>query len=93
MATKLEARVSEHDRQIAAIRKLILQGMKMINSMSALQRKTEAGLLRLEGQQEATRQDLRELAASQRKTDAQLQSFIRSMERGRNGHSKQPSPG
>ncbi len=93
VATKLEARVSEHDRQIAAIRKLILQGMKMINSMSALQRKTEAGLLRLEGQQEATRQDLRELAASQRKTDAQLQSFIRSMERGRNGHSKQPSPG
>jgi len=56
----LEARVSEHDRQIAAIRKLILQGMKMINS----------------------------LAASQRKTDAQLQAFIRSMERGRNGHSQ-----
>jgi hypothetical protein len=91
VATKLETRVSEHDRQIAAIRKLILQGMKMINSLSALQRKTEAGLLRLEGQQEATRQDLRELAASQRKTDAQLQAFIRSLERGRNGHSKPPS--
>lgn len=83
MATKLEARVSEHDRQIAAIRKLILQGMKMINSLNA-------GLLRLEGQEEVTRQELRELAASQRKTDALLQAFIRSMERGRNGHSKAP---
>ena len=69
VATKLEVRVTEHDRQTAAIRKLILQGMKMINSLAASQR---------------------ELAASQRKTDAQLQAFIRSMERGSNGHSKLP---
>jgi hypothetical protein len=92
VATKLEARVSEHDRQIAAIRKLILQGMKMINSLAASQaasqRKFDAGLLRLEGQQEAFRQDLRELAAAQRQTEIQLKAFIRSMERGRNGHSK-----
>ena len=57
---KLEVRVSEHDREIAAIRKLVLQGMKMIV----------------------------QLTAAQRKTDAQLSAFIRSMERGRNGHSK-----
>jgi hypothetical protein len=81
VATKLEARVAQHDREIAAIRRLILQGMKMIN-------RTEAGLLRLEGQQEETRKDLRELAASQRKTEAMLQALIRSLERGRNGHSK-----
>jgi len=62
MPSKLEIRVAQHDREIAAIRKLILHGMKIINS----------------------------LAASQRKTDAQLQAFIRSMERGRNGHSKLP---
>jgi hypothetical protein len=31
MPSKLEARVTEHDRQIAAIRKLILTGMKMLN--------------------------------------------------------------
>jgi hypothetical protein len=31
MPSKLEARVFEHDRQIAAIKKLILTGMKMIN--------------------------------------------------------------
>jgi hypothetical protein len=81
VASKLEARVSAHDREIAAIRKLILQGMRMIGRI-------EAGLLRLEGLQEVTRNDLRELAASQRKTDAQLQSLMRSLERGRNGHSK-----
>jgi hypothetical protein len=69
MASKLEARVSAHDREIAAIRKLILQGMKMINALSA---------------------EVRELAAAQRKTDAQLQSLMRSLERGRNGHSKLP---
>ncbi len=28
--TKLEARVTQHDREIAAIRKLVLQGMKML---------------------------------------------------------------
>ncbi len=31
MATKLEARVTQHDREIAAIRKLILAGMKLLN--------------------------------------------------------------
>jgi hypothetical protein len=31
MPGKLETRVTEHDRQIAAIRKLILTGMKMLN--------------------------------------------------------------
>ena len=31
MSSKLEARVSELDRQIAGIRKLIMAGMKMLN--------------------------------------------------------------
>jgi hypothetical protein len=30
MPSKLEARVIQHDREIAAIRKLVLQGMKML---------------------------------------------------------------
>jgi hypothetical protein len=30
MPSKLESRVTQHDREIAAIRKLILQGMKML---------------------------------------------------------------
>jgi len=35
MPSNLEARVAQHDREIAAIRKLILVGMKMINSNNA----------------------------------------------------------
>jgi hypothetical protein len=30
MPSKLEARVTQHDREIAAIRKLVMQGMKML---------------------------------------------------------------
>ena len=41
MPSKLEARVAQHDREIAAIRKLILTGMRMINSLAASQRKTD----------------------------------------------------
>jgi hypothetical protein len=54
-----QERLTKHDREIAAIRKLVLTGMKMIVS----------------------------LTASQRKTDEQLQDFIRSL-RGTNGHAK-----
>lgn len=41
---KLGVRVSEHDRQIAAIRKRVLQGMKIIVQLAAAQRKTAAQL-------------------------------------------------
>jgi len=61
----LKQRVDEHDREIAAIRKLLLQGAKM--------------LVRIE--------------ASQKKTDALLQTFLKSMQRGNeNGHSKRKIP-
>ena len=56
MPSKLETRVTEHDRQIAAIRKLILTGMKMLNetqtqvkALTASQRETDRmlqGLIR-----------------------------------------------
>jgi Xaa-Pro aminopeptidase len=61
----LKERVDKHDREIAAIRKLIHTGMKM--------------LVKLE-------EEVRELTASQRETDRQLQAFIRSLRRGSNGH-------
>lgn len=80
MPSKLEARVSRHDREIAAIRKLIVTGMKMLV-------KSDRNLLRLEGAQIAMRDDMRELAAAQRETDRQLKGLIRALERGRNGHS------
>jgi len=85
MATFKE-RIDRHDREIAAIRKLIHAGMKMLV-------KSDENLLRLEGDQIALRQEqiaflkeLRELRASQRETDRQLQAFIRSLRRGSNGH-------
>jgi hypothetical protein len=43
----LKERVDEHDRQIVAIRKLILTGMKMINAIAASQQRTETSLLEL----------------------------------------------
>jgi len=55
VADSLEARVSRHDREIAAIRKLIVTGMKILVQ-------SEKNLFRLEGMQEEMRKDLRELA-------------------------------
>jgi septal ring factor EnvC (AmiA/AmiB activator) len=72
VATKLEQRVSKHDREIAAIRKLILAGMKMINQLAS------------EGVE--TRKELRELAVEQRANARQLDGLIRSLRRGTNGH-------
>ena len=62
MPSKLEARVAQHDREIAAIRKLILVGMKMTNRNSELARRNE--------------EMIRALAESQRKTDRLLREFI-----------------
>jgi hypothetical protein len=81
MPSKLEARVSEHDRQIAAIRKLIVVGMKMINQAQVQAKENWAQIKAL-----ATSQ--RELAASQRETDRMLKGLIQKLERGRNGHGK-----
>ena len=67
----LKERVDRHDREIAAIRKLIQTGMRMLV-------KFDQNMLRLEGQQDELRRDLRQLATSQRETDRQLQALIRS---------------
>ena len=81
MPSKLEARVTEHDRQIAAIRKLILVGMKMINE-AQVQAKENRALAR------ENQAQIKALAASQRETDRMLRGLIQSLERGRNGHGK-----
>jgi hypothetical protein len=71
MPSKLEARVTEHDRQIAAIRKLIVTGMKMIvhsqtqiKALAASQRETDRmlkGLIRSQerGRNGHSRADIR----------------------------------
>jgi hypothetical protein len=60
--------LSKHDREIAAIRKLILLGMKLINLQ----------------QQESLkfRKDLRELQQAQKRTDSALRNFIESRTNG-----------
>jgi len=42
----LSERVSQHDREIAAIRKLVLTGMKMLVEVQRAQKKTEQTLER-----------------------------------------------
>ena len=68
------SRVTEHDRQIAAIRKLILAGMKMISDGQVLAKENRA--------------QIKALAASQRETDRMLKGLIQSLDRGRNGHGR-----
>ena len=41
MSSKLEARVAQHDREIDAIRKLVLQGMKMLVRIEAALERTD----------------------------------------------------
>ena len=79
MDSKVEIRLTKLDRQVAAMQKLILTGMKMLV-------KHDRHLLRMEGLQEEMRTEMRLLAAQQRETSKTLDRFIRSMERGRNGH-------
>jgi ABC-type Fe3+-citrate transport system substrate-binding protein len=50
----VEARLAQHDREIAAIRKLILQGMKLVVS-------TQRELRQLAAEQRITEKKLREL--------------------------------
>ena len=70
----LRERVDKHDREIAAIRKLIHTGMKM--------------MLKGEEEHAVFRKELRELAAQQRATARELEAFIRSLRRGGNGHTR-----
>lgn len=88
MATEpVAAKVARHDREIAAIRKLILAGMKMIAGVQKTQKQTDQQLLKLAGEHVQTQRELRLLAAEQRETKRMLQGLIRSLERGRNGGS------
>jgi hypothetical protein len=72
----LKERVDQHDREIAAIRKLILTGMKMIN-------RNQEQITELRAIQKVSQQELRELNAT-------VRDFVDSMRRGSNGHTKRP---
>lgn len=72
----LKERADLHDREIAAIRKLILTGMKMIN-------RNQEQINELVAEGKRTDQRLRSLEAS-------VQQFVDGLRRGGNGHSKRP---
>lgn len=77
MAT-LKERVDKHDREIAAIKKLLMQGMRLLVDGERRSREEHAKI----------RQDIRRLEASQERTDKALQVLIGSLKRGGNGHAK-----
>lgn len=82
MPSKVEARLNQHDREIGAIRKLILQGMKMLVENEVQIKENVAQLKALALAQRATDKKLDALATT-------VDRFIRSLERGGpNGHSK-----
>ena len=70
----LKARVDQHDREIAAIRKLILAGMKLLN-------RTNERLDRLVTAQRETDRQLKSLRAD-------VQALVNTLRRGTNGHTK-----
>jgi predicted nucleic acid-binding Zn-ribbon protein len=76
-------RLDRHDRQIAAITKLLQTGMRML-----VKTQEEQTALRKEVRELTS--DVRGLAAMQKRTEATLQAFINTMKRGGNGHSKKP---
>ena len=67
-------RLDQHDEQIAAIRDLVKEGIRMV---------LETRRVALE-----TRKDLRELATAQKRTDASLHALIESLRGGGYGHTK-----
>ena len=76
MATTLKQRVDQHDREIQAIRKLILQGMRMITRINEMHRET--------------RQDIAALVKAQRTTEANLKTLITSLGKQTNGRKQSP---
>jgi hypothetical protein len=63
---KVQERLDKHDRQIAAMRELVRDGIRLVME---------------------NRKDIRALTLSQKRTEALLQSYLSSLQRG-NGHGK-----
>lgn len=72
------AHLSRHDREIAAIRKLLLTGMKMLERY-----REETQKYAIE-----SRKEMKELREAQKRTEASLKAFIDTMRGVGNGHAK-----
>lgn len=88
--TRTQEHLKKHDREIAGIRKLLLQGGKMIVKIAAAQKRTDEALERLMAAQTRTDRALERLSAAQTRTEQTLERLIRSLEKGGigNGHKK-----
>ncbi len=78
MAVTVNQRLDQHDKQIAAIRKIIHEGMRLV-----LESRRESSQFAAQ-----FRKELRELKAAQKKTDETLQEFIKSIRGSGNGDGK-----
>ena len=76
-------RLDRHDKQIAAIRDLVKDGIKMVLEIRNLTLETRKDLRKLAAMQLAT-------AEAQKRTDASLHALIASLRGGGNGHTKRP---
>jgi len=74
-------RLDRHDKQIAALRDLVKEGIKMVVEIRHLTLETRKDIRKLAAMQLAT-------AAAQKRTDSSLRAFIDSMRGGGNGHTK-----
>jgi len=74
-------RLDRHDTQIAALRDLVKEGIKMVVEIRHLTLETRKDIRKLAAMQLAT-------AAAQERTDASLHALINSMRGGGNGHTK-----
>ena len=89
---KTEAWQAKTEGQMAAIRKLIQAGMRMlvkqgerISELAAAQKETATELRSLAAAQKETNAELQRLAAAQRVTESKLQGLIDAVRRGGNG--------
>ena len=74
-------RLDRHDRQIAALRDLVREGVKMVVEIRHLTLETRKDLRKLAAMQLATAEGLK-------RTDESLHALIDSLRAGGNGHTK-----
>jgi hypothetical protein len=72
-------RLDRHDKQIAALRDLVKEGIKMVVEIRHLTLETRKDIRKMAAMQLAT-------AAAQERTDASLRALIESLRGGGNGH-------
>lgn len=82
---RADVRQAKAEAQIAAIRKLVQTGMKMLVKLQEGQRRNEKLVAGLAASVADVTASVAELTASQSLTNAKLDALVKAMGRGRNG--------